>query len=188
MDTPKKREDYTLKELENLKDLRVTQAFSDGIFQKVLEIGRHLGEPVESENHGTFGIFIIRPEGIPIDPIVVIYREITGRMIPTSGGSTWETIEQVSVCLGPDGATNKMITRLDGSGNPQCYQGLRVLLYEKSTHPTGDEEEYFAPGKWVQPLIDHYTRAEFRRMAAQEKKESAARDNLYYAMLLDKDI
>lgn len=186
----KSRTDYTLGELETIRSETITWAKSERVFDKILVIGRELAATVAASRFDNYliGLYGARDQWLPIFPIVVVYREYTGRLFSQIAGTIWESIEQVIVYLGPAGATLESVAGLDGSGNPKFYMGLQVMNYQKSSHPTGNEKQFIAPGRWVDVLLAQYDQAEAERKNAVLAAENAARDKLYYEMLLDKDL
>jgi hypothetical protein len=187
--TPTKpKESYTLGELESFQQDIIHWARVEKVFDKILTIGRELAAASVKGRFDTYLISVFHHNALPITPITVVYHEYTGRLLSQTIPATWETIEQVTVYLGPAGATLEAVTALDGSGNPKFYLGLQVLNYQKSTHPTGNEKTFIAPGRWVDVILDQYDQAEIERRAAILAAENAARDRLYAEMLLDKDL
>lgn len=178
--------DYTLGELKKENESRINEAEELGVFDRLLSIGRWLGKPVETDNHGVFYIYVCDSAVAPISPIIVVYRESEGRLVAAAGSETsWETVQSVGVYLGP---ADVDIFDLDMGGIPTYYKGLRACRYQKSTHPTGNEIKFIAPGKWTDIVLDHYERArEIEREAALIPFEKERRD-LFERMLLDKDI
>lgn len=186
----KSRADYTLRGLEILRGETITWAKSERVFDKILVIGRELAATVVPSRFDNYriGVYEAHDQSLPLSPIVVVYREYTGRLFSQIAGTIWESIEQVIVYLGPVGATLESVSGRDGSGNPKFYLGLQVMNYQKSSHPTGNEKQFIAPGRWVDILLSQYDQAEAERKNAVLAAENAARDKLYYEMLLDKDL
>lgn len=182
-------ENYTFEQLQEINESRIVQAEDAGVFDKLRTVGRCLGTQVASynQNHGVYFIYAIWPsKPIPVMPIVVVYREKTGRLVKPMGEvSVWENIEEVLVFLGPEDYSFK---RLDSLGNPLFYKGLRVCKYQRSSHPSGNEEKFIAPGQWVEAVLEHHPAAQEIEQRMNWDHKNTARDELYRKMLLDREI
>jgi hypothetical protein len=181
-------ESYTLDQLVKILQDNIANAEGSGTFERLRTIGQYMGEPIETDNHGTYFIFCDWPSFPPpqLSPIIVVYREKVGRLVRGRGvASVWENIEELMVYLGPD---DFHPSYKDTRGNPEFYKGLRVCKHEKSSHPTGHEERFIVPGQWEGLVIRHYPQAAQLKTKALLVPTDKARDELYKKMLLDKDI
>jgi len=181
----------SLSELRRQAEKYTAGAEELGWFDQLLEIGRHLGEPVATDFHGAYRVWVY-DAAVPLGPIIIAYRQRTGRLIKGGGWdgrtstSIWETIEEAHVYLGP---RDWDLDQVDLFGVPTFFQhGTLVCHYVKSSHPTGDEPRIIVPGRWTNAAVMNHPEAADRRLTDILDRQDAERQALLATLLVGVEI
>ena len=169
----------TLKELKEIRDNYLQQAWDEQIPQKAIQVAS-LGEVYISPFHGNYRIF---PMLYGSNYAVFTHHTKEGKLIKHG---EWEQVDQISVYI----HRNFNPYKVDPWNQiPVFWNGLQVLKWTVSNVRTELlDTDIFIPGKWWEQAQEYLPEAESKIQKAAKAAQEVERQELHEKLLIGKQI